>query len=90
MSSPHPMPPWLFNLDGTFLGFLGSDPSQSPYLALDVEQEQMTIQLPQDLWQSLQMVLRPGDRIRCIGRSQLDWQAKTLQLSAYQVLFPLP
>lgn len=89
MSGSTQMPPWMFNLDGTFLGFLIHAPGQPPYLALDVEQEQMAIQLPLPLWESLQPLLTPGARIRCIGRSQLDFQAKTLKLSAYQV-FALP
>lgn len=89
MSTSPQMPPWMFNLDGTFVGFLSPTPGQPPYLALDVDHEQLAIGLSATLWESLQRHLTPGERIRCIGRSQLDFQAKTLKLSAYQV-FALP
>ena len=86
MNPSQQMPPWMFILDGTFLGFLDSDRIQTTYLTLDVEQEQMDIQLPQELRRSSLDWLRPGDQIRCIGQSQLDFHSKTLKLSAYQVL----
>jgi len=80
-------PPWLFILDGTFLGFPeSSSPRTTRYLTLDVDEEPMTIELSKTLSRSLSTCLRPGDRIRCIGRSQLDLTSKSLRLSAYQVL----
>lgn len=87
MSHAQQLPSWMFNLEGTFLGFLGKDPDKPKSLALEVEQEEMAIQLPQELRAPLKQHLKPGDRIRCIGRSQIDFASGVIQLKAYQ-LFP--
>ncbi|MBE7382420.1 MAG: hypothetical protein F6J95_013545 [Leptolyngbya sp. SIO1E4] len=79
------MPPWMFVLDGTFLGFLGNELAQTTHLTLDVEQEHIPIELPSNFQQALPHWLQPGVQIRCIGHSQLDTQAKVLKLNAYQV-----
>ncbi|NER79045.1 MAG: hypothetical protein F6K42_05585 [Leptolyngbya sp. SIO1D8] len=89
MHHPHPMPPWMFVLDGTFLGFLGNELTPATHLTLDVEQEHIPIKLPSNFQHTRPQWLQPGVQIRCIGRSQLDTQAKMLKLNAYQV-FSLP
>ncbi|MBE9059857.1 (2Fe-2S) ferredoxin domain-containing protein [cf. Phormidesmis sp. LEGE 11477] len=92
------LPPWMFNLNGIFLGLLGEPPDQVRSIVLVVdtlveddlagEPETIAIELPTNLQaavkQSLrQRSLRLGDRVRCIGRSQLDYAANVVQLKAY-------
>ncbi|MGP1371794.1 MAG: (2Fe-2S) ferredoxin domain-containing protein [Almyronema sp.] len=84
-----PMPPWMFNLEGTLLGFLGPHPDQPKSIVLEVEQEQMAIKLPKALRANLRQQLQLGDRVRCIGRSHIDFDSGVIKLDAYQ-LFTLP
>lgn len=95
-------PSWLFHLEGTVVGFLDeTSPSglNSPQncsrsrsarkpkaIVLDVEQEQLAIKLPKDLRSSLHQTLQPGDRVRCIGCSQLDPKTHVIKLKAYQFM----
>lgn len=78
-------PPWMFSLQGTFLGFLEPAAEQSRTLLIETDQEQMPIQLPWRLAPILDQ-LRPGDPIHCIGRSQLDLDAGVISLTAYQLI----
>ncbi len=90
MYSPSPTTqPWLFDLEGTVLGFPDNSRTKVKYLALEVEQEQMTVILPKELRHPQRLNLQPGDRVRCIGRSRLDTKAKAIELRAYQI-FSLP
>jgi hypothetical protein len=89
MSDANQMPPWMFNLEGTFLGFLGNNFNKPKAIVLEVEQEKMAIKLPKDLRGPLGQFLRPGDRLRCIGRSQIDFKTGVIKLKAYQ-LFSSP
>ncbi len=86
-------PAGLFNLEGTFLGFLGQNLDQPESIVLEIEEEEIAIDLPKRISQLFQVPLRqqlkPGDRIHCIGRSQVNLQAGVVHLSAYQ-LFSLP
>ncbi|MEO0352229.1 MAG: (2Fe-2S) ferredoxin domain-containing protein [Cyanobacteria bacterium P01_A01_bin.15] len=82
-------PPYMFTLDGIFLGCLGKKPTKVNSIVLEVEQEQLVIQLPKELRATLgEYNLQPGSRIRCIGRSRVDFKAGAISLKAYQ-LFPL-
>ncbi len=85
MSIPPTLPPRLFNLEGILLDFIGGDPTAPEAIALEVEQEYLTIHLSSALSQSVQTHLQPGDRVCCLGYSQVDWQAGLIQLQAYQV-----
>ncbi|MGD1900176.1 MAG: hypothetical protein ACFB16_24930 [Phormidesmis sp.] len=83
-----PLPSWMFNLEGFFLGFLGDDPQKVTSIVIEVEQEQLVIELPQNLLAAArrsvqQKSLQPGDGLRCIGRSQLDYTNSTIRLNAY-------
>lgn len=82
-------PPWLFNLEGTFLRFCGKDPDRPKSFLLEVEQEQIPIKLPKALRASLRQHLQLGDRVNCIGRSRIDWTTGVIKLEAYR-LFSLP
>ncbi len=82
-------PPWIFNLEGTVLRFCGKDPERPKSFLLEVEQEQVPIQLPKFLRTSLRQQLQLGDRVNCIGRSQIDWATGVIKLEAYR-LFSLP
>ncbi|MBO9997803.1 MAG: (2Fe-2S) ferredoxin domain-containing protein [Cyanobacteria bacterium SID2] len=82
-------PPWMFNLQGTVLGFLGKNPSKPKFIVLEVEEEQLAIKLPKQLRTTLRLHLQTGHRIRCIGRSQIDVKAGVIRLEAYH-LFTLP
>jgi NADH:ubiquinone oxidoreductase subunit E len=94
MAEPTTTPaPWMFNLDGTFMGFLGSDPTKAKTIGLEVDGEVLTIKLRKELRPVLRSHLQPGDHLRCIGRSHLDTETGTIKLKAYQVftlLTPLP
>ena len=76
------MPPWMFNLEGTFLGFIGTESDQTKSIGLEVEQEQIAIKLPKKLRASVQQNLQPGDRICCIGRSRVDFETGVIKLDA--------
>lgn len=85
------LPPWMFNLEGTFLGFVEDEPADAKTIYLEVDGEVLTIKLRKALRQTLRSRLRPGDVLRCLGRSQLD--GNTIRLKAYQVfslLTPCP
>ncbi|MEM8807032.1 MAG: (2Fe-2S) ferredoxin domain-containing protein [Cyanobacteria bacterium P01_G01_bin.38] len=84
------LPPRMFTLEGTFLGYLGKSPNKVKSIVLEVEQEQILIKLPKELRATLrEYQLQPGHRVRCIGRTQIDLKAGVIKLKAYQ-LFPLP
>ena len=87
MSYITPALPWIFDLEGTFLGFLGETPGKVNGITLEVEEEPIPIALPKRLRHILQPQRQPGDRVRCIGRSRLDLQTKTVEFEAYQVFF---
>lgn len=90
MTDPKYLPPNLFVLEGVFLGWLGKHPAKIKSIVLEVEQEQLVIKLPKELRDSLQKYhLQPGNRIRCVGRSQIDFKTGVIKLKAYQ-LFCLP
>ncbi|MEL6334850.1 MAG: (2Fe-2S) ferredoxin domain-containing protein [Cyanobacteria bacterium J06626_26] len=86
--SPHKhLPPYMFVLEGIFLGYLSKKKNKVKALALDVDQEPLVIKLPKDLRASIQdYQFQPGDQIRCIGRSQVDFATGVIKLRAYQVL----
>ncbi|MGF1568552.1 MAG: (2Fe-2S) ferredoxin domain-containing protein [Nodosilinea sp.] len=87
MQNPTPIPPGLFNLEGTFLDFIGGDRRHPKSIVLGVEDEQIAIQLPKELRPSITRSVRVGDRLRCIGISQVDFKAGVIKLKAYQVFF---
>lgn len=80
--------PWIFNLDGNFLGIAEDRLSRDQYILLEVDEEPLSIKYPRQLCDRLKQ-LQPGDRIQCIGRSQLDFLSKAIRLEAYQV-WPSP
>ncbi|MEM9567213.1 MAG: (2Fe-2S) ferredoxin domain-containing protein [Cyanobacteria bacterium P01_E01_bin.34] len=87
MPANQPLPPWMFDLEGTFLGFLGKHPSKPKSAVLEVDGEQMTVKLPKELRHSVQRQrFVPGDRVRCIGRSQIDFDARVIKLKAFYFL----
>jgi (2Fe-2S) ferredoxin len=81
------LPPRLFNLEGTFLGFIGGDPRKPKSIVLGVEDEQIAIKLPKELRPSITRSVKVGDRLRCIGSTQVDFKAGIIKLKAYQVFF---
>ncbi len=84
------LPPHMFVLEGTFLGYLGKKLHKVKSIVLEVEQEQLVIKLPKELRATLhEYGLQPGHRIRCIGRSQVDFKTGVIKLRAYQV-FRIP
>ena len=84
-----PLPPWMFNLEGTFLGYLSEENAKkAKSIVIEVAQEQLAVELPKRLRASVhrsihQKSLKPGDRIRCVGRSQLNFSLGVVQLKAY-------
>ncbi len=84
------MPPRMFSLEGTFLGFLGGDSKKPKSLVLDIDQEHIAIKLPKELRSSILRSAVVGDRLRCIGCSQVDYKAGVIKLKAYQVVFLPP
>jgi len=90
MLDPTQMPPRMFSLEGTFLGFLGGDLKKPKSLVLDVDQEYVAIKLPKELRASIPRSAVVGDRLRCIGCSQVDYKAGVIKLKAYQVFFLPP
>ncbi|MFH7243456.1 MAG: hypothetical protein ACHWZW_11455 [Spirulina sp.] len=88
MTTIRAMPPWMFSLDGTFLGF-GDGGSQWPkHLHLDVDGEVLAIQIRRELRPLLNAQLQPGDRLRCIGRSQIHSKTGMIALKANHVFRP--
>jgi (2Fe-2S) ferredoxin len=83
------MPPRMFSLEGTFLGFLGGDTKKPKSFVLDIDQEHVAIKLPKELRSSISRSAAVGDRLRCIGCSQVDFKAGVIKLKAYQI-FLLP
>lgn len=83
------MPACIFNLEGTFLGFSGEDPRKPKSIVLEVDQEQMAIKLPKEIRAYASTAFKVGDRLRCVGKSQVDFKAGVIKLKAYQV-FALP
>lgn len=86
MLDAHQTLPRMFNLEGIFLGFLGGDPKKPKSIALETDQEQLAIQLPKELRPYIGRTLKLGDRLRCIGCSQIDFKAGVIKLQAYQIL----
>jgi (2Fe-2S) ferredoxin len=84
------MPPRMFSLEGTFLGFLGGDAKKPKSLVLDIDQEHVAIKLPKELRSSISRSAAVGDRLRCIGCSQVDFKAGIIKLKAYQIFFCPP
>jgi hypothetical protein len=82
------LPPWMFNLDGIFLGFVGDNPARAKAIYLEVEGEWLTIKLPKDWRAVLRSRLQPGDYLRCIGRTEFD--GSTIKLKAHQVFVLRP
>ncbi|MEM6597195.1 MAG: (2Fe-2S) ferredoxin domain-containing protein [Cyanobacteria bacterium P01_C01_bin.69] len=87
-SDSSPSIPWMFNLEGTFLGLLGEPPEKVTAIALEVDQERICIELPENLRNAVKHAvrrhtLRLGDRVSCIGRSRLNFSASIIQLKAY-------
>ena len=82
------LPPWMFNLDGTFLGFVGDDPTKAKAIRLDVDGEWLIIKLRKEVRAVLRSRLQPGDYLRCIGRTEFD--GATIKLKAHQVFTLLP
>ncbi|TVQ05694.1 MAG: (2Fe-2S) ferredoxin domain-containing protein [Leptolyngbya sp. DLM2.Bin27] len=76
-------PPLMFNLDGTFLGFVEADPAKAKTIRLEVDSEVLTIKLRKDVRRVLRSRLQPGDHLRCIGRSEIN--GDTVKLKAHQV-----
>jgi (2Fe-2S) ferredoxin len=87
MSQANLIPARTFNLEGTFLGFLGGDSRKPKSVVLNVEHEQMAIKLPKELRAYARSSLKVGDRLCCIGKSQVDFKAGIIKLEAYQVFF---
>lgn len=85
MSNVNPIPPRMFNLEGTFLGFFGNALDKPKSIVLEVEQEQMAIKLSKELRAYVRRHLRPGDRIQCVGRSQVDFTTGVIKLKAYHL-----
>ncbi len=80
----------MFSLEGTFLGFLGGNSKKPKSLVLGVEQEQIAIKLPKELRASMPRSVAVGNRLRCIGCSQVDYKAGVIKLKAYQIFFLPP
>lgn len=85
MKPSYQLPPLMFKLEGPILGFLGGEPHQPKSIVLEVEEEQMAIRLPLERQNPFQKTLKPGDRVCCIGRSQVDFQAGVIELQAYHL-----
>lgn len=84
------LPPHRFVLEGIFLGYLNPKQKKKKAIVLEIDQEQCVIKLPKKVRASLQNhQLQAGERIRCIGRSRVDFKAGVISLKAYQV-FRLP
>ncbi len=55
-----------------------------------IRPETIAIKLPKKLRETAQQRLQPGDRIYCIGRSQIDPQTQTIKLNASHLFAVLP
>jgi (2Fe-2S) ferredoxin len=77
----------MFNLEGTFQSFIGRHSSKPKSIVLEVETEPIVIKLPKELRAYAGATLKPGDRLRCIGSSHVDFKAGVIKLKAYQVFF---
>ncbi|MGD1856942.1 MAG: (2Fe-2S) ferredoxin domain-containing protein [Leptolyngbyaceae cyanobacterium] len=87
MPSTQQLPPNMFVLEGLFLGYLSPKKKKIKALILAVDQEQCVIKLPKEVRAALQSYqLQPGEPIRCIGRSRVDFKTGMIKLRAYQVL----
>lgn len=84
LNAPH-LPSRHFNLEGTLIGFLGGKASKPKSLILEVEQEELAIQLPKELRSHVQHYLRLGDRVACVGATEVDYKAGIIKLKAAQV-----
>ncbi|WP_052049678.1 (2Fe-2S) ferredoxin domain-containing protein [Leptolyngbya sp. KIOST-1] len=82
------LPPWMFSLDGTFMGFVETDFAKVKTIRLEVDGEILSIKLRKEVRALLRSRLQPGDYLRCIGRSELD--GDTIKLKANQVFSLLP
>ncbi|MEM1367701.1 MAG: (2Fe-2S) ferredoxin domain-containing protein [Cyanobacteria bacterium P01_H01_bin.15] len=80
---------WMFNLEGTCRGFIGKDLCNPKSLVLEVEQEEVAIKLAKNLRSTVRRYVHLGDRIRCLGYSQVDLKSGIVKLKANQ-LFSLP
>ncbi len=90
MATPPPNPS-MFNLDGTFLEFVGDQPTKAKAIHLEVEGEVLTIKLRKELRPMLRSRLQPGDYLRCIGRTKVDGTTNTLKArQVFTLLPPLP
>lgn len=85
MPTNPPSPSRLFNLEGTLVDFLGGKPHKPKSLVLDIEQEPIAIQLPKELRSRIQSYLQPGDRVSCVGFTEVDYKAGLIKLKAAQV-----
>lgn len=90
MLSAKPIAPRMFNLEGIFLGFLGGESKKPKSIILEVDQEHIAIQLPKELRAHAKSSLTVGDRLCCLGKSQVDFKAGIIKLKAYQVFFLAP
>lgn len=88
MLETKPIPPGIFRIEGTLLECSGKSLDKSKFIVLEVEQEAIPIKLPKQLRDLRRQHLQPGDHIKCIGRSQIDFDAGVIRLEAYG-LFPL-
>lgn len=87
MSDTKQLPPHMFILEGLFLGYLSPKKKKLKAIVLGVDQEQCVIKLPKEMRAAVQSYqLQPGERIRCIGRSRVDFKTGVIKLRAYQVL----
>jgi (2Fe-2S) ferredoxin len=85
MSTSPPVSSRLFNLEGKLIGFLGGKVHKPKSLILEVEHEQLSVQLPKELRSHVQSYLQPGDRISCVGFTEVDYKAGLIKLKASQV-----
>ena len=76
---------WDFNFEGRFLGFWGHKPGKLKYIQLESSEENVQIKLPKELRTSLRLILQPGDRVRILGRGQLNRTTGELKLKARRV-----
>ncbi len=90
MLNAQQIPSRRFNLEGTLIGFLGDHARKPKSLVLEVEQEQLAIQLPKTLRPHIQNYLQPGDRVSCVGSTQVDFKAGIIKLKAAQIFCLTP
>ncbi|MBD2138734.1 (2Fe-2S) ferredoxin domain-containing protein [Anabaena sp. FACHB-1237] len=73
------------NIEGQFLGFVGSKPERYKHLQLAIPAGNIKIKIPKDLRCSLVSALVPGEQIRINAISQLNPRNNKLKLQAYQI-----